>query len=272
MATREIELADVIAVQALGTTGWQPVPLDIQFPRLEIRAQEMPNKVAKLPDKVADIDPAAKIEQAQVERVEFRFRDGFANNPMLRLVGEDADAMAVVQPQGLRFNVPAGRKNTDYVGVESRLRLRGDFEITLAYELVGLPDPPPPLGAGAALKILLDTQESRMAVMDRLHRPADAVFGANVIISDKHRHLMVEAADAKETKGQLRMVRTGKKLSYQIQEGSPDFHEFATFEIGDTDVIGVQALAAAGWQPVAVGVRFPRLELRLQQDRRTDCD
>jgi DNA-directed RNA polymerase subunit RPC12/RpoP len=218
-------------------------------------------------DGARDIPPAMahKVganDPAQAERVEFLFRDGIAKHPMLSFLGDQAESMAVVQPQGLRFNVPAGRAYTGEVGIESRLRLRNDFEITLEYELAALPNPPPPLGVGAMLQIVLDTPGASKARMDRLHRPADDVFGANYIIHDDFQGLAASPANPKETKGQLRMVRTGKMLSYQVQEGGPGFYEIATKEIELADVVSVQALCVTGWQPVALGVRFPRLVLR----------
>ena len=57
------------------------------------------------------------------------------------------------------------------------------------------------------------------------------------------------------------MVRTGIVLSYQVQEGDPEFREIATYEIGLADVISVQALCGTGWQPAGVGIRFSRLDL-----------
>ncbi len=250
IATKEVGLADVIAVQALCPTGGQPVALEVQFPRLELRASEMPVK------------GAGEIDLAQAERIEYQFRDGFTKQPLLRLMGADVEPMAVVQPEGLRFNIPAGREYTGDVGIESRHRLRGDFEITLEYELVALPKPPPKLGAGAVLQIVLDAPGVSKARMDRLHRPADDVFGANFIINEDFQGLAAAPANGKEIKGQLRMVRTGKRLSYQVQEGRPEFYEIASKEIGLADVVSVQALGATGWQPVALAVRFPRLVLR----------
>lgn len=205
---------------------------------------------------------AAGQEPQMAERVEIQFRDGIAKHPTLRFIGADVEPMAVVQPQGLRFNVPAGRASAGDVGIEAQQRLHGDFEITLAYELVALPKPAPKLGAGAVLQIVLDGPGAPTARMDRLHRATDDVFGANCILNGDFQGLAVQPADDKLTNGQLRMVRTGAVLTYLVQEGSGGFNEIAAKQIGQGDVIAVQALCATGWQPVALGVRFPRLEMR----------
>jgi hypothetical protein len=180
---------------------------------------------------------------------------------MLRHVGVDAEAMASVQPQGLRFNVPAGRENTNDVGVESRLRLHGDFEITLDYEVLDWPNPSSKLGAGPVLQIVLDTPEESKARMDRLRRLKDDVFGANAI-DDTFRGLAAPRANEKEKIGQLRMIRVGKTLYYHVREGSVPFYEIARYDIGSEDVVAVQVLCATGHEPVALSVVFPRLELR----------
>ena len=184
IARKEVGLADVIAVRGMCATGWEPVAMEVQFPSLELRATEMPDKIAAIPEKVAAIEPA------KPTHMEYQLRDGIAKYPTLRFVGPDAESMAVAQPLGLRFNVPVGRSNPNDVGLESLLRLRGDFEITLEYELVSLPKEPPPLGVGAVLQIVLDTPDGPKARMDRLHRPSDAVFGANYILKDDFRGLM----------------------------------------------------------------------------------
>ncbi|HZZ78391.1 MAG TPA: DUF1583 domain-containing protein [Gemmataceae bacterium] len=252
IATKDIGRADVVAVQAVCITSWQPVAVDIRFSRLEVRASTISNKSGPLQDKIAD----------NARRKEIQFPEGIAKNPMLQFVRPEAEAMAAVQPGGLRFNVPADRPYAGDVGIESRYRLHGDFVITLDYELLDLPNPPPKLGAGAVLQIVLDSPDDRKARMDRLRRPNEDIFGANYIIGDNFRGLVVARGNEKETKGQLRMVRTDKLLTYQVQEGSVPFYEIARYDLGREDVIAVQALCATGWQHVPVDIRFPRLDLR----------
>ena len=175
--------------------------------------------------------------------------------------------MASAQPEGLYFKVPADRKDTGNVGVESRLRLRGDFEITLEYDLIALPNPVPKLGAGVGLGIALDTPDEFKAKLGRARRPMGAVFAPSYGTTgpdgkDRPKYFFSPPADDKETKGYLRMVRTGTGLSYQAKEGGGGFRVIAKTQIGLADVIAVQAHCNTGWQPASLEARFARLEIR----------
>jgi len=212
------------------------------------------------------IPPPAKPQLA--ERIEFQFREGISKQPTLRLFGANVGMMAFIQPGGLCFNLPNGRGNPGDVGVDARLRLRGDFEITLEYELLALPNPAPKLGAGVSLQVFLDTPDAFRARLGRQRKMETAVFGANYIIAgadgkEKFQGLTAPPANDKKSKGHLRLVRTGNLLSYQVEEGGLGFRTIAIKkDVDRADVIAVQAIAFTGWQAVALEVRFPRLELR----------
>jgi hypothetical protein len=212
-----------------------------------------------------------KVNEPQLnERVEIQFSEGFAKHPTLRFFGPNADSMASIQPEGLRFNVPAGRKDTGNLGVESRLRLRGDFEVTLEYELLALPDPVPNLGAGVGLGILLDTPDEFKARLGRSRRPTGAVFAPSYVTlgqdgKELPKYLFTPPANDKETKGRLRLVRAGTVLFFQAEEGGEGFRTIGTTQIGRADVIAVQAHCNTGWTAVALEARFPRLELRASE-------
>src|SRR5262245_33504675 len=87
---------------------------------------------------------AATLTPGQMQgRLEINCREGLENQPVLSLFGPEVESMAKVDAQGLRFSMPAGRRDTNSVGAEAQVRLRGDFEITLDYDLVAVPEPGP---------------------------------------------------------------------------------------------------------------------------------
>ncbi len=254
LATKEFGTADVIAVRAQCTTGWQTKSgVEVRFASLELRA-----------DKIVVPTP-----RVLPEHVEFRFADGIEKCAQLRLIGPEVDRMAKTDAQGLRFNVPAERESGAPVGVESRLRLHGDFEITLAYELLALPDPPPNLGAGLYMRVQFDSADSLQAHIGRVKLPAGNRVGANYITTGpdgKEMFKGITAQSAKEPSGRLRLVRTGKKLIYQFADGAGGFQELATKEFGSADVIAVRAHCTTGWQTKSgVEVRLINLDLRSEQ-------
>ena len=64
------------------------------------------------------------------------------------MTGVQADRYTTRQPEGLRITLPAGPGELRHIGVASRFRVRGDFEITGTFELV---DPLPPTSVSAVL-------------------------------------------------------------------------------------------------------------------------
>jgi DNA-directed RNA polymerase subunit RPC12/RpoP len=253
LANQEFSADDVSAVRVQASTGWQVKSgVDVRFINLEMRAEQMPK-------------PAPR---QFAQSVDFQLREGIEKQPRLRLVGPDAAAMANTAPQGLRFLVPAGRDDHKDVGVESQMRLRGDFEITLQYELLALPDPPPELATGAVLEIQLDTPDLFKARMGHTRRTDGAQYGANYLITGKDgkeefKSLRVHPANEQQKRGSMRLARTGKVLSYQISAGPAGFLTFATRDIETADVISARALCnTAGRRDLGVDIRFISLELR----------
>jgi hypothetical protein len=256
IATKDFGAEDVIAVRLHATTGWQMKSgVDVRFTNLTLRAEQI---LKSVPREFA-------------EGIEIQLRDGIEKHPWLRLDGSDAPAIAKTDAQGLRFLVPAGRDDNGEVGVASSMRLRGDFEITMQYELLALPDPPPELGAGVALQIQLDTPDLFKVHLNRNRNPNGPVYGANYLFTDKDgkgifKGISVYHANEHEKQGSLRLVRKGKRLSYQIAEGTAPFMTIESKDIGTADVILARALCNTGWKSdVSVDIRFIRLELRADQ-------
>ncbi len=257
---------DVREVRITGGTGGEKAALDIRITDLRIRAAALPKTFE--PPAPPPLE-AAPPPRDLPERVAISFRDGIDKQPLMRLFGPDAKALMTRNEQGMRFTLPNERRSNNPVGVESQLRLRGDFEITFAYELLALPGPPPPLGAGVELWVKFDTPNAARALLSRVQKPDGAFFVANHVAvgsNDKDNYSRLALRGAKEAKGQLRLVRTGKKLSYQIADGAADFHVFATKEFGAEDVIAARAWASTGWQAKSgVDTRFGHLEIRAEQ-------
>ncbi len=222
-------------------------------------AQEPPKKGPK------ENDPAVP---NLVQTKEILYRDGI-KHPYLRKYSQHGDAgeLPSSDEQGLRIALPANRENLGDIGVECLHRLRGDFEITLEYDLISVPNPAPDLGAGAVLQIVLDTPDTFRARMGRSRKKTKSTFGANYITKktdgkDDFRGIVALPANENLTKGRLRMVRAATTLRYLVAEGAGEFKEIARKDVPQADVVSVQASCATGWQPVAFEVRFPRLELR----------
>src|SRR6266566_4762863 len=105
------------------------------------------------------------------EHVILDFRLGMPGSTGLRLFGANAEAVAKTDAEGLRINLPPGRQDVNWVGVELPCRIHGDFEIAVGYELLAVGDPTPEAGGGVQVRLFLDTPAPVIAAVTRLRKP-----------------------------------------------------------------------------------------------------
>src|SRR5205823_3867 len=103
---------------------------------------------------------AAAQDPAKQDHVVLDLRTPLGRLPDLSLYGPGVEKMARSDDEGLRFTVPAGRENVDVLGVEWAGRLRGDFDVTVGYELIAAGAPLPRYGAGVTLRLWYDAPDT----------------------------------------------------------------------------------------------------------------
>jgi hypothetical protein len=205
------------------------------------------------------------------------FRDGLGRLPSFQLIGPEAEAVVKTDARGLRITLPAGRADGNQVGVEFPLRLHGNFEIALGYELLTIGDPPPERGAGVMLRLEFDSPSPHAVQVTRLRKPPGGgdeprfalvaprgeTFGAVQInqAADGKEHLDAMNFRAGEPAGRLKLVRTGPQLEYWATEGAPEFHRLRSKMIGTPDVQTIRLVCTSGYDHAAVDVRFTDLVL-----------
>jgi hypothetical protein len=203
------------------------------------------------------------------EQVDIQFNKGLDVYQHLSLFGPDAAIVATVGPQGLRLTLSAGREEVGEagdVGVETRKVLHGDFEITLAYELIALPKPGPKWGAGVVLDATFDAPDSPRVRLTRTQKANFGTFGSTYYALDNNgkrigQGLQYPRANENVRTGRLRLLRVGVDLAFQVDEGGTGFRTIATREVGGGDVVSVRAFATSGEKPLLVDLRFTNLEL-----------
>jgi hypothetical protein len=254
---------DVREIRISGCTAGPNSALDLRICDLRIKA----TKFGKPQFGLQPAPPA----RALAARVNLPLRNSMDQIPLTRLMGPDARDLLLTDPLGLRFKIPADRSDGSEVGVESQTRLRGDFEIALHYDLLSLPQPGPELGTGVALLLRLDTPDEFKARLGRTRKADGAKFGANFITlgpngKEDFQGLRVWQANDRASTGQLRLVRTGTKLSYQGADGEDGPVVLAVKEVGTADVVWVRAMCATGWRGgVEMEVRLRNLDIRAEQ-------
>jgi RNA polymerase sigma factor (sigma-70 family) len=246
---------------------WESPPPQAQAPIAAAEAQQAkPEGAPAQGEEKAKEQPVPPPRQWP-EHLDIQFPQGLDAYPDLHLFGPDAEARVKVDPQGLRITLPAGRDDNGDVGVESQTILRGDFEITLAYELIALPKPGSEWGAGAVLDATLDTPNSPRVRLTRTQKARGPSFGSTYYALDEDgkrigQGLQYPRASENVLTGRLRLVRTGVDLECQVDEGGAGFRAIATKEVGGGDVVSVRAFAVSGEKPLPVDLRFTHLDLR----------
>jgi hypothetical protein len=162
--------------------------------------------------------------------------------------------------QGLRIVLPPEHGKKPPVGLVFKTGVKGDFEITMVFEVVDVPEPKEGRGAGPTLYLTMVSPTQKAATTGWQLRPdGTSVFfahRASTPVGGRREHHGI-AAPTKCRSGTLRFVRTGSTLAYLAAEGkSESFREIDHFEIGDDDVNTVRVAADNGGSPTLVDVRI----------------
>jgi RNA polymerase sigma factor (sigma-70 family) len=220
--------------------------------------------------------PSELTTSSFARRLAFDFHKKLDDLPALSVFGPDADQVMKTDAAGLRITLPAGRADCNNVGLELPLRLRGDFEVELGYEILAIGAPIANPGAGVHLRLQLENS-SPVVALTRLATPFSPrraplygvvghdgeIFGAfrisNLPNGNETGFHLGKRVRAEAPKGRLRLKRTGSQLKYLVSDGESPWHLVKAEEIGDVDVASLRAFGFSGWGPVAVDVRFTDL-------------
>ncbi len=166
---------------------------------------------------------------------------------------------------GLRIS-PVDAESKLPVGLASRLGVRGDFEITMAFEILRLNKPTSGNGAGVSIYISAASLSREGATLGRFLRPS----GEQVFLC--HRAFTPPGEERKHEgkrpptsalSGSLRLVRTGTTLSYQVAEGGRStFQELYQTEWRGEDLDTVRFAVDNGGSPTLVDVRIKAVSIR----------
>jgi hypothetical protein len=203
------------------------------------------------------------------EHLAFDFRAGIQNVPAFSLEGpDDADELVKTDAQGLRVTIPAGRADTRPVVLALQKPLRGDFEITLGYELIDVGTPVPHYGAGVLMRVWFESASPLSVILSRSRIPTGERFGAHKIVTGpdgKEQYLNSTHKNATGPRGRLRLVRNGPMLHYLIAEEGHDWTKIQSLEIGTDDVKSVTVSCQTMYTPIALDARLTDLVIDADQ-------
>ena len=162
--------------------------------------------------------------------------------------------------QGLRIVLPPEHGKKPPVGVVFRTGVKGDFEITMEFEVVDVKEPKNGRGAGPSLYLTMVSPTQEAATTGWQLKPD----GSSVFFTHRastppggRREHHGKTTPANGRSGKLRFARTGSTLAYLAAEGKSDsYREIDQFEIGRDDVNTVRVAADNGGSPTVVDVRI----------------
>jgi hypothetical protein len=270
LTTHSFSADDLKDVRLYGHTSNPKAALDVRFKDLDIRAASLPRKAVATPKPAAEKIPTKEYAESYQQS----FRGKAAEVPGWMLAGPDAEDCVRFEPEGLRLTLPEGwpgeRPTT---GVRSLFQVKGDFEITAAYEILKQPDP---ADAGTphtrvSLEAILDTPRAQtpkcdMATINRVVATRGPLFvtwtrlwdpAAGKSISGGKDHPTTAAV------GRLRLLRSGANLYYLTSTGvGGDFDFRGKARFGTEDLAQIQIKAATGGPRAALDVRVTDLLVR----------
>ena len=181
------------------------------------------------------------------------------------------------EPAGLRITLPA-----DYAGerpdtgLATGLVVKGDFEITVSFEVLREPEAAD-VGkqqTRLSLVVLLDRPGNHIATLSRsIERTGEKKFLAWMTQwNETARQNQQRAASFPTTarKGRLRLVRTGSVLSYCASEGTDrPFTLLQKYPFGSENLKDVQVTGSTGGSLAALDVRVTDLRIRAEALRAT---
>jgi len=208
------------------------------------------------------------LEATPVSAAEFTY--DFRGRPYdpkeFRPTGSNHRKVVRTTPNGLRISLPADHVNSLPVGLVVAFGVQGDFEITMDFELLDVPQPQSGHGAGVSLYVTMISPTHEAATIGRWRRPNDqqivSAHRATTPEDGKRQHFG-ESAATEALSGKLRLVRNGTTLSFQFApDESNIFREFFTSEMGSADLESVRIAADNGGTPTKVDVLIKSIAIK----------
>ncbi|MBI3862754.1 MAG: DUF1583 domain-containing protein [Planctomycetia bacterium] len=208
----------------------------------------------------------ALVAQACADEIGQDFRGSPYNPSLFRPTGPNASGSITSDSQGLRITLTEEHGMRPAVGLALRSGLKGDFEITMEFELLQVAEPVGGNGAGVSIYVTMVSYTKEAATIWRaVRKGGDQIFSSHRATTPdggKRVHQGGQALKTQGTSGKLRLTRTGDMLSYRIAEGSSDaFQEIFETEIGFEDIDMVRFAADNGGSPTLVDVRIKEVKV-----------
>jgi hypothetical protein len=190
----------------------------------------------------------------------------------LELIGPNAEQHVRYEADGLRITLPADHGGErPSTGLSIALAVKGDFEITVTFEILREPDQADTgeFGTRFSLGIFLNTPSPNVATLSRsVGAKAGSVFVTwyslskdNSVQKETRSHYFPTTAKT----GRLRLVRDGAVLSYYIAEGTDgEFVLRKQYPFSEEELKEIRLAGSTGGPAATLDVRVTDLRVRAE--------
>jgi hypothetical protein len=201
---------------------------------------------------------------ARVTQFHQDFRALDPNDDALRQIGEGGRP----DDRGLRITLPARVGVLPHSGYRSGFGVQGDFEATLAFEVLKAETPDKGYGVGVSIYAALDpTTNDSVSLAWRVMPDGQINFISDRMLTVNGRLThQVKTMPSVRAEGRLRLKRVGSRLHYLVADG-PDapFVELTDVEFGPGDVRPLQVTGNAGNAEAGLDFRLLSLTVTAEQ-------
>lgn len=194
----------------------------------------------------------------------------FRGSPLpgdMALLGNETGRFLKSEPDGLRLTLPRDRKDAARLGLSLPLSLQGDFEITVAFDILHADAPLPgrsSFGVGPMLSI---NEAARIGRLVRGNGNQVVTWDRWATVKGK-REWLNGAVSADAASGKMRLKRTGTTLQFlwAPETAGENFEEVHQCDFGHDDItsLWLELNSDNGGKPAALDVRFRELRVRTE--------
>lgn len=209
------------------------------------------------------IDP----ERAKAEYVA-DFKKASFDREHLKLTGGNAENLIRPEDAGLRVSIPSGLAKPRPVGVSTRFKVRGDFEIISSFEILKADQPKDGHGVGVMTSIETDTATKEATTLEWANHPKYGENYASTVITTPpqgSRQYRSIHEPALTRSGRLRITRVGPNVEVCYAEKDDQFVLLRKIPLGSEDLVRLDLCANTGWSSHPVDVRLKSLRVRAEE-------
>ncbi|MCI0377423.1 MAG: DUF1583 domain-containing protein [Gemmataceae bacterium] len=190
------------------------------------------------------------------------FRTGRGPDAAWKVFGPGAEQVMRPERGGLRIRLDAGRKKLEPVGLSPHFSISGDFDLSIAYEIVAADKPTKGYGVGVNILLQLHSEPAKTAkIAHYLRQGQGNVLFLDYKVGQKEEY-EVKSFPTESKKGQLALKRTGSTLFFMAGASGSELKELFQTEAGKEDVQLLRIVANTGGSPSALDVRFEEVRIR----------